>query len=51
VADAERARQCPVGQCGVEVGQLAGPALDGQSTVRSEYGDAGRVVTAVFEPA
>src|SRR5436305_5927088 len=50
VSDAERAGELPLGDRGVQVGQLAGATLD-RDLVTVEDGHAGGVVTAVLEPA
>jgi hypothetical protein len=51
VPDAERAGQRLVGDLLLEVGQLAGLALDLQRALVVEHGDARAVVAAVLEPA
>ena len=50
VGEADRGVRRPVGDRGLEVGELAGLLLDEQVAVLVDEGDPGRVVAAVLEP-
>ena len=49
MGEADRGVGRPVGDGGLQVGQLAGPLLDEEVAVLVDERDAGRIVAAVFE--